>query len=49
MAATDGASMQETWINNHHTDTRMAGVLGPIQKTMVGVHIVESGWNREGD
>lgn len=28
-------SLQEVWINNHHPDTRMAGVLSPIQKTMV--------------
>ncbi|KAF1318035.1 Exocyst protein sec3, partial [Globisporangium splendens] len=32
---------QETWINNHNTDTRMAGVLSPILKTLVMIGRLE--------
>ncbi|DBA00445.1 TPA: hypothetical protein N0F65_012976 [Lagenidium giganteum] len=32
---------QETWINNHNSDTRMAGVLSPIQKTLTMVGRLE--------
>ncbi|TYZ68806.1 hypothetical protein PybrP1_011653 [[Pythium] brassicae (nom. inval.)] len=32
---------QEAWINSHHTDTRMAGVLGPVVKTLTMVSRLE--------
>uniref|UniRef100_K3X6S8 Exocyst complex component Sec3 C-terminal domain-containing protein n=1 Tax=Globisporangium ultimum (strain ATCC 200006 / CBS 805.95 / DAOM BR144) TaxID=431595 RepID=K3X6S8_GLOUD len=32
---------QEAWINNHNTDTRMAGVLSPILKTLVMIGRLE--------
>ncbi|TMW58302.1 hypothetical protein Poli38472_011890 [Pythium oligandrum] len=35
------AEDQESWIQSHHPDTRMAGVLSPIQKTLVMVSRLE--------